>query len=173
VTVQGESERVDVHVHWLGGYGTQTAFARPVARLEQLSYYPRLLARVAELHRQGCNGPAIAARLNDEGWHPAKRCEHFNAAMVRSLLQRQRLGSAPRSPASIVPRQAEEQTLQELAHTLTIPQPTLYAWLRKGRFKGRRVISHAHPLWLITADKAELIRLRMLRSEPRTWQRPQ
>lgn len=38
VTVRGESEQVDVQIHWLGGQGTQTTLTRPVARLDQLSY---------------------------------------------------------------------------------------------------------------------------------------
>jgi hypothetical protein len=38
VTVRGESEKVNVQVHWIGGHGTQTTLTRPVARLEQLSY---------------------------------------------------------------------------------------------------------------------------------------
>ena len=38
VTVRGESERVDVQMHWFGGHGTQATLSRPVARLDQLSY---------------------------------------------------------------------------------------------------------------------------------------
>ncbi len=173
VTVQGDSEKVDMQIHWRGGHGTQTELIRPVARLQQLSYYPQLLGRVAELHQQGLSGPAIAEILNDEGWRPAKRCEHFNGAMVGTLLQRQGVRRAQRSPASMVQRQVGELTLQELAHTLDIPQPTLYAWLRKGRLAARQVTSHSHSLWLIKANKAELTRLRALRNQPRVWQRPQ
>jgi hypothetical protein len=35
VTVQGESEQVDLEVHWIGGHRTQTRRRRPVARLDQ------------------------------------------------------------------------------------------------------------------------------------------
>jgi hypothetical protein len=89
--VQGETEQVDVQVHWAGGHGTQATLLRPVARVEQLSYYPQLMARIAALHAQGDNGAAIARTLNAEGWRPAKRCETFNAAMVGDLLVRQGL----------------------------------------------------------------------------------
>ena len=82
VTVRGESERVDAQIHWFGGHGTQTTLIRPVARLDQLSDYPQLTARVTALHAAGYGPTAIAERLNAEGWHPAKRCETFNAAMV-------------------------------------------------------------------------------------------
>jgi hypothetical protein len=36
-------------VHWIGGHRTRTHLVRPVARLEQLSYYPQLVARVLSL----------------------------------------------------------------------------------------------------------------------------
>ena len=172
VTVHGESEKVDVQVHWIGGHGTQTTLIRPVARLEQLSYYPELLQRVAQLHAQGEDASTIARQLNAEGWRPAKRRATFNASMVLALLSRQGIRSTRRSPAHEVIRQADELTLHELAQILDMPQMTLYAWLRKGRLKARRDTSASHPLWLIQADAAELERLRALRRAPRTWQRP-
>src|SRR5262249_10852929 len=44
ITVQGESAKIAVQGHWLGGYGTQTTLIRPGARLDQLSYDPDWLA---------------------------------------------------------------------------------------------------------------------------------
>jgi hypothetical protein len=85
ITVRGESEQVEAQIHWLGGYATQATLIRPVARLDQLSYYPQLVARVIALHAAGEGPSAIARQLNAEGWHPAKRCETFNAAMVGDL----------------------------------------------------------------------------------------
>jgi hypothetical protein len=172
VTVAGESEKVDLQVHWIGGHTTQTSLIRPVARLEQLSYYPELLQRVAHWHAQGDDALKIATRLNAEGWHPAKRRETFNASMVLTLLARQGIRSPRRSPSHQVVRQADELTLHELSQVLAIPEMTLYAWLRKGRLKARRDTSCSHPLWLIQADAAELERLRALRSARRTWQWP-
>jgi len=164
VTVAGESERVDVQIHWVGGHGTQATLIRPVARLDQLSYYPQLIARVAALHAQGQQATAIAQRLNREGWHPAKRCETFNAAMVQSLLVRLGLRTRHRTPATEVPRQANEWTLAELSHELDMPEPTLYRWLRRGLLNARQVTQQSHPLWLIRTDAAELERLRSRRA---------
>lgn len=172
VTVQGESEQVAVQVHWWGGQATPLTLIRPVARLEQLSYYPELLQRVAQLHAQGYDAPTLAQHLNAEGWRPAKRRATFNAAMVLTLLHRQGIRSACRAPAHDVARRADELTLPELAQRLAVPQPTLYAWLRKGQLKARRDTSRSPPLWLIQADTAEIERLQALRSAPHTWQRP-
>ncbi|UHD16432.1 hypothetical protein [Thiocapsa bogorovii] len=46
VTVVDDSEQVAVEVHWIGGHRTRARLTRPVARLEQLSTYPELAARV-------------------------------------------------------------------------------------------------------------------------------
>ncbi len=167
VTVQGESERVEVQLHWIGGQGTRATLTRPVARLDQLSYYPQLMARVAVLHAEGHRGTTIAQILNAEGWHPAKRCEVFNGAMVYSLLVRLGLRTQSRTSATEVARQANEWTLAELSHRLDMPPPTLYRWLCRGILKARQVIRKSHPLWLIQADKSELERLQARRAAAR------
>ena len=166
VTVQGESEKVDLEVHWIGGHRTHAQRIRPVARLDQLSYYPALLARVAALHQQGLARGAIAERLNAEGWRPAKRRSTFTAEMVRSLLMRQGLSSAVSRSRSVV-REANEWTLPELAYALEMPHPTLYRWLCKGYLHSRRDPGGVQ--WLIWADAGELQRLRERRQAPRTW----
>jgi DNA invertase Pin-like site-specific DNA recombinase len=169
VTVQGDSEHVDLEVHWIGGHRTHTRRMRPVARLDQLSYYPDLLARAATLHQQGLGRAAIAQHLNAEGWRPAKRRQTFTADMVGSLLVRQGLRSSTSRPRSVA-RKNEEWTLPELAYTLEMPHPTLYSWLRKGHLKARH--DKRSGQWLIRADARELQRLRTLRQAPRTWKRP-
>ncbi|MCP5197959.1 MAG: recombinase family protein [Gammaproteobacteria bacterium] len=170
VTVRGESEQVDVQIHWLGGQGTQATLIRPVARLDQLSYYPQLAARVTALHAAGYGPTALAQQLNAEGWHPAKRCETFNAAMVSDL--QIRLGL--RAPSSVVvpQRGPHEWTLAELAHRLDMPQPTLFAWLRRGRLQGRQVAHAARLLWLIHADTQELKQLQAWRAAAHTQRHP-
>jgi DNA invertase Pin-like site-specific DNA recombinase len=165
VTVQGESEQVDVQIHWLGGTGTQLRLVRPVARLEQLSYYPQLLARMVALHEEGHSGVAIAEHLNAEGWRPAKRRATFTAAMVTSLLGRQGLAKSRPSPATQVQRQSDEWTVQELARELAMPPQTLHSWLLKGRLNARKEQGSSHPIWLIRADAAEMARLRSQRAE--------
>jgi hypothetical protein len=136
--------------------------------MEQLSAYPDLLARVAALHQDGLSRVAIAERLNAEGWRPAKRRHTFTAGMVQSLLVRQGLYTSRSRPRS-VPRTAEEWTFPELAATLGIPHPTLYAWLRKGQLRARH--DQATGQWVIWADGREVQRLRALRQAPRLWHR--
>jgi hypothetical protein len=112
VTVRDDTEQVSVEVHWAGGHRTATGIIRPVARFEQLSYYPDLLARVVALQGQGLSCIAIAERLNAEGWHPPKRRDTFNAPMVAHLLARQGLHTG--SPK----QRGEAGTLQYFGHVL-------------------------------------------------------
>jgi hypothetical protein len=53
VTVQGETERVDVTIHWAGGYESQHEQTRPIARYDQLTDYRQLMARSCELRTRG------------------------------------------------------------------------------------------------------------------------
>jgi DNA invertase Pin-like site-specific DNA recombinase len=168
VTVQGESELVDVQIHWVGGHASGATVTRPVARLDQLSYYPQLLERVAALHAEHETLPAIANRLNAEGWRPAKRRQTFNANMVQTLVAAQGLRSARTCTRDkIEDRSPNEWTIAELAHLLSIPQPTLFSWLRQGKLQGRQNSQTARRLWLIQADEAEIARLRALRARSR------
>lgn len=170
VTVQGETEKVAIEYHWAGGHKTQATLIRPVARLEQLSYYPDLLKRVAELNDQQKNAPTIAHILNEEGWRPAKRRETFNACMVHILLSRQGLkSSGKKRPSDGITKKASEWTIQELSEKLEMPKPTLYSWITKGKLKSRRVMAAGKVILIVSANRTEINRLRSMRKQPRTW----
>jgi hypothetical protein len=171
VTVLDDTEKVNVELHWAGGHRTRTRLIRPVARLEQLSYYPQLKKRVRELHQQGLHAKAIAHRLNTEGWRPAKRRKTFNVFMVRSMLSRLGLttGTVKQQHARRIERKPHEWTLKELAGKLEMSESTLYVWLRRGKLNARQLKGPSRTLWLIHADSKELARLRQLRTAPRVW----
>jgi DNA invertase Pin-like site-specific DNA recombinase len=172
VTVQGETEKVSVEYRWAGGHKTQASLIRPVARLEQLSYYHDLLKRVADLNTKKKSAKAIAHILNEEGWRPAKRRDTFNTYMVHSLLSRQGLRSSKRKrPSDEIIKKTNEWTIRELSQKIGMPEPTLYSWVKKGRLKSQRVKSAGHTVLIITATKSDINRLRSLRKQPRTWSR--
>jgi len=60
VTVDGDTEWVDMDIHWGGGMPTTRRVRRPVARLSQLSRYDELIQRFEELRRAGANANDIA-----------------------------------------------------------------------------------------------------------------
>jgi DNA invertase Pin-like site-specific DNA recombinase len=165
VAVQGESERVQVRITWVGGLRTEGELARPVARFRQLSYYPALRAAVETGATAGLSLAAIADHLNAAGYRPPKRCPHFTPPIVHDLL-RQLQGRARRGP----PAQGSELTtdewwLAELAREVGMPPVTLYHWLRRGWLTARQ-----EPIpprrWIVWADAAECARLRALHQRP-------
>ena len=168
VTVEGDSEKVAVACRWAGGHTTETTLIRPVARLEQLSYYPDLLARAATLLAEGKDPPRIAEVLNEEGWRPPRRRETFNGAMVHGLLARQGLKARRRTMpmTNHLPRQADEWTPVDLATELGMPRATVYSWLYKGRLNARAVWHNGRRFLLIHADATERARLTSLRQTP-------
>jgi len=172
VTVINDSERVSVEVQWVGGHRTRTAITRPVARLEQLSYYPELMARVLSLHQAGLHCPAIAEQLNAEGWRPAKRRETFNGPMVATLLARQGLSAGSAQQRAGVDCEPDEWPLTGLARRLDMPTVTLFSWLQKGWVQARQVAHAGHRQWLVWADAAEIERLQARRQAPQRWARP-
>jgi hypothetical protein len=160
VAVQGESERVLVTIDWVGGARTDGELVRPVARLEQLSYYPHLCARGRELAAEGLTSAAIAQRLNAQGYRPPKRRERFGAQGVQDLLQR--LGAHTKA-SRVAPAQellgSDEWGLRELAQAIGMPHVTRYNWLGRGWVTARRDAQAPHR-WILWADAAEVKRLR-------------
>lgn len=161
VTIEGNTERVSVVVHWAGGHETTSTLIRPVARWEQLSSNPRLVERIEELHRSDLPSHAIAERLNEEGFRgPIGR--PLTGATVRSLASRcgLALGRAPRTNPIC---SSTEWRLPALARALDMPAITLYGWLQRGWVRACRADAPGRP-WIILADARELARLRALRA---------
>lgn len=169
LTVQGQSERVDMEVQWAGGHTTRTYVIRPVAKLEQLSYFPSLVERIAKLRGQGLSARKIAQCLNAEGWRPAKRRTTFTGAMVQELWNREGGATRAKQRTETCQRAKDQWLLSELAAELDMPWVTLYSWLRRGWVKGWKQPEPPHH-WILQADATELSRLRALRRAPkRGW----
>jgi DNA invertase Pin-like site-specific DNA recombinase len=55
IAVQGDSDHVDVTLHWAGGVTSQHRVIRPVARYAQLSTYAELMAQIDTLRHGGAS----------------------------------------------------------------------------------------------------------------------
>jgi hypothetical protein len=165
VTVKGNSEAVAVQCHWAGGVQTHHELRRPVAHLTQMSKHPALLKCIRDLHAGGHKPPTIAETLNAEGRMPPKRRAIFTAGMVRQLLHRIGISTAPHRAwvTRLKERELGELTIGELIARLGIPYSTIYGWIRRGVVSARNVPVLTHSLWLIRVDEAEFSRLRQLR----------
>lgn len=165
VTVDKDSERVDVTLHWVGGAVRSQTLARPVRRYDQQSGYPRLVERLRAWSADRLAAAAIAERLNAEGFRPPKRATRFTRGMVLRLVGQLGLGRrAPHgSPAGLG---RDEYRPAGLAKRLAVNRDTVRRWVRVGWVRARRDRDGHHVIW---ADADELRRLRELHHLPRTW----
>lgn len=170
VTIQGNTEKVHVSIHWKGGCQSEANFNRPVGKLEQLSYYKELIERVAGLYGEGKSLAVIANILNEEEWKsPKQRCL-FSAGMVRTILLRKGLVSKKKKRSNSALRKPNELTFRELSERTRIPEPTLYKWMRTGKLTARKDTTVSHNgIWLIKADENEIKRLLEYRDRPKQW----
>jgi DNA invertase Pin-like site-specific DNA recombinase len=167
VTADGATERVHATVTWAGGQQTHADLLRPVARIDQLSYYPALTRRITALAGQGLGNAAIAAQLAAEGFRTPRQHERFHDGEIQHLIRR--LGLRPgldhdhrTDQGSLGPGQ---WWLATLAREISMPAATLFGWLKRGWITGRQDTRPPYR-WIITADPAEVQRLRTLHQLP-------
>jgi DNA invertase Pin-like site-specific DNA recombinase len=169
VAVRGESERVDVTIHWAGDCSSGHELVRPVQRYDQMSNYDRLLDRIDELRVAGRSLAEVAERLNAEGFHPPKRSATFTGGILAGLLaKRGRSGPRPRAVERSGVLQEHERLLPDLARQLSMPLATLHRWIRVGWVTARKLPTPGGH-WAIWADAEELERMTRLRTCPRGW----
>ena len=164
VTVEGESEKVQVVIKWAGGDTCNVDLVRPVAKWTQLSYYPQLCYQLEQLAQTNLTTDEIIERLHQAGFRPPKRRQTFNREGIRALMRR--LGLLGSSPPKVQAALAKnEWLLPDLARQLEMPKPTLYDWVRRGWVKARQQ-TNARKSWIVWADSAELYRLQKHRQRP-------
>jgi DNA invertase Pin-like site-specific DNA recombinase len=163
VTVAGQTEQVDVSIHWSGGLLSRHQLARGVQRYSQMGGYRRLCARIDELRALGKSMDEVAACLNAEGYRPAKRVERFTGGMVSGLLARRCAGGAKRHGQRVADLlEKGEWLLGDLARHLGVPTVTLHRW-RKGGWVRARKLDIAGGLWAVWASGDERRRMARLR----------
>jgi DNA invertase Pin-like site-specific DNA recombinase len=170
VTVECNTDRVDVELRWAGGFVSRHMLYRPVQTYQQLSNYDELVRRIDALRAERKTLSEIAAALNGEGFHPPKRSPCFTKQILSCLLREcgVRTGVLPRSVTTEHHLQANEWWLANLAAELSMPLATLHRWQRVGWVTSRKVAA-AGGRWAIYADAEELLRLGRLRDSPRGW----
>jgi hypothetical protein len=167
VQVAGDTDQVGVAIHWAGGFVSHHALVRAVQRYEQMADYPRLRARVDELHAQGKSMTQVAECLNREGFHPPKRAQRFTGSMVAGFLAKKgRSGPRPQALSAAGMLQKGEWLLTDLARELAMPAATLHRWRKVGWVHARKLpVPGGH--WAIWADREERKRLARLRKHHR------
>lgn len=173
VTIEGNTDRVDLELRWAGGFVSRHTLSRPVQTYKQLSNYDELVAGVDALRTQRKTLSEIAVMLNAEGFHPPKRARHFTKAILSGFLRERgvRTGALPRSVTAEHHLRSNEWWPADLAAELSMPIATLHRWQRVGWVSSRKVTA-AGGRWAIYADADELLRFRRLRDSSRGWPQP-
>jgi DNA invertase Pin-like site-specific DNA recombinase len=165
VNVAGKSEIVDVAITWAGGHQTTGRAVRPVGRLDQLSYFPALLARVTELAGTGRSSRQIADALNADGFRPPKRTSRFTGEQVRALITQRGICHQHKGrPAVLTSLRPGQWSVPGLAAELGMPVPTIYTWIYRGWITARH--APGSRCWIITADDQQIRELHERRARP-------
>ena len=142
VIADGATERVQATVTWAGGHQTYAALSRPVARIDQLSYYPALTQRIRAPAGQGLDTTAIVGQLAAEGLRTPRLHDRFHPGEIQQLIRRlglrpgldhdQRTGQGSLGPG--------QWWLATLAREIGMLAATLFGWLRRGWAAGQLAV---------------------------------
>jgi DNA invertase Pin-like site-specific DNA recombinase len=163
LTRRGETEHIDVVIHWRGGTTTRHEVRQGLRAYRSLGGLAKLRARILELRGDGQTADAIAAVLNREGYHVA-RGDTFTGDRVRQLLAKFGQTGVPPGvrDASDLPG-AEECWLPELAKRLDVKPIVVHRWRWSGWLHARQLRGE-NGRWVVWTDAAEVARLRQLRA---------
>ena len=173
VHVQHSSDRVEVELHWSGGFASRHELVRPVAGYQRMAEYDRLIERIEELRRRGLTFAEIAADLNREGFRPAQQAERFHKNIVSRMFRKLR---QQRPSACEIAKQEllgqDEWFALSLAARLEMPKNTLLEWVRRGWVRVVRQLPGYRGRRVCWADAAEITRLVRLRDSKRGRREP-
>jgi DNA invertase Pin-like site-specific DNA recombinase len=156
VTGEGMSERLQITIEWVGGGTTAGVMTRPISRIEHLSDYPRLCARIRDMAQAGYNTSQITERLAHEGFRSPKQAKPFSRQSVVELMRRLAVHHPRRRRRP--PLHAHEWWLSDLERALGVANATLHRWRKCGQLEARW-----HPeskRWVARVDEAEFKRLK-------------
>jgi DNA invertase Pin-like site-specific DNA recombinase len=155
-TIHGDTEIVDVTIHWAGGCLSQHQIIRRVSKYTQLQDYDQWCQRMIQLRREGKRSREIAAALNDEGFRMARHGRPITAFTVAKLLNESPFREQLRNQKL----QPNEWLVEDLAKELGMKQKKLKDWVTRGW--ARAIQRPFGGVWILWADNAEIKRLRLL-----------
>lgn len=162
VEVQGDTELVDVTLHWAGGFISQYEVLRAIGTYEQLHRFDEMKSLIEELWRNGHPTQVLSERLNTDGFRTPKLHHQFTRHMVRKLLDKWGL-TIPLRPIICAHRaklELHEWWTIDLAREIGMDISTLNRWCRKGWVHTRELKGRCK--WIVWADAEECERLKSL-----------
>jgi hypothetical protein len=160
IEVQKDSEHVNVTIQWRGGYVSCHEIQRRVFSAAQQRDYDQLVLRIQQMHGEGLSCSEMAARLNEEGFMPARRRRGYCKSSLAPLLRKLGIG---RPPSDL---EKDEWWACDLARELEVTGQKIYHWARQGYVHARRT-PQRH--WIVWADADEIQRLHKLKKHTTSW----
>jgi DNA invertase Pin-like site-specific DNA recombinase len=173
VHLHERSDRVDVALHWSGGFASQHDLVRPVMGYEQMADHEPMANLIETLRDQGRTFTEIADHLNREGFRPAQQAKRFHKDIVSRIFRKLR-NQRPRARA-IAKREVlgeHEWFALSLADRLKMPKTTILEWARRGWVHVTRQLPGYRGRKICWADAHEIDRLTRLRDAKRGWWEP-
>ena len=117
-----------------------------------------IIDRIKTLYQEGKSVPAIAERLNREGFVPPRRRGPFSVGTLEPIMQRLGLvGELYRDDLL----GANEWWIRDLAAKLKVTPGKVHYWATQGWIHSRKTPSGKH--WIVWADTDELKRMQKLK----------
>jgi hypothetical protein len=123
-----------------------------------------LIQRIKTLYEEGKSVPAIAERLNQEGFVPPRRRGVFTVGALFPVIQRLGLVGELSRDDLLGP---DEWWIRDLAARLKAPTPKVHYWVTQGWVHSRKTPSGKH--WIVWADDDELKRLEQLKVQRNSY----
>lgn len=158
VTVDNDTEHLDVTIVWQGGFQSQHATCKAVGSYTQLQDYEQLCKRIRDLHQQGLHHADIATKLNQDGFCTARKRGKFTSQNVAELIRRLGLRGELFRPDML---EKDEWWMPDLARKLGVIQQKVHYWAKEGWVHSRKTPTGKH--WIVWADQDELKRLGKLK----------
>ena len=85
MSVEGNTDRMEVELRWAGGFISRHTLLRSVQTYKQLSNFDELVTRIEALRTAGHSLPEIASKLNEEGFRPPKTLTDIQRSHAESI----------------------------------------------------------------------------------------
>ena len=158
VTVEGNSDRVDVELRWAGGFVSRHTLSRPVQTYEQLSNYERTGFPHRAITRRTQDVVGDRRDVERGRLPPAKAIAPLHPGNMLSCFLRESWRSHRPLPRSVTEGTASAQASggwRSWRQSSSMPIATLHRWQRVGWLTSRKVAA-AGGRWAIYADADEI-----------------
>lgn len=149
-----KKEKLILHLRWQGGATEDIEITLPLTYAEQVSYSADFVERIRQLARE-LTDKEISEKLNQEGLVAAKG-NSFTQEAINWIRYKHGISSP-----SIVQKQDNELTVNEVAQKFNVSKRVVYHWISNKIVHGRK-LRPGLPYWItLTLEKEQELKQRI------------